>query len=99
MVLPDSKLITTFNSYSIRRSYGAHLTVKMACAGKQFVAKFKRRPVLLLPKEVDVPESEDGDPMKEPSRASSMSVISFGAAMEMGVGIVGAVADGLGALN
>ena len=55
--------------------------------------------MLLLPKEVDVPESEDGDPMKEPSRASSMSVISFGAAMEMGVGIVGAVADGLGALN
>ena len=99
VALPDSKLIPTFNSYSICRSYGAHLTIKMACVGKQFVVKFKWEPVVLPPQEVEAPESEDGDDMKALSRASSMSVLSFGGAVDIGVGIVGAVAEGLGALS
>lgn len=93
--LAESKLIPTFNSYSICRHYAAHVTVKVACAGKEFVAKFKWKPVVLLPQEVEMPESEDGDPFQDLSPASSISVLNFGAAAKVGAGIVEAVVEGL----
>ncbi|KAL9119938.1 MAG: hypothetical protein Q9187_003503 [Circinaria calcarea] len=99
VTLAESKLIPTFNSYSICRHYAAHLKVKVACAGKEFVAKFKWKPVVILPKEVEMPEGGDGDPMEELSRASSMGVLSFGAKAEIGAGMVEAIADGFAELE
>lgn len=99
VALPELGLIPTFNSYSICRSYAAKLTVKMACAGKKFNARFKWTPVVLLSKEVEMPENGDGEPpMKELGKVSGMSVLSFGDAVEVGTGVTAAVATGLGAL-
>ena len=92
--------VPTFESYAICRNYAAKLTVKVECAGKAFDADFKWKPVIVLPKEIERPEiAGDDESGKELSRASSMSVMSFGGAVELGAVIVEGVMEAVSNLS
>lgn len=99
VALPKVKLIPSFNSYSLCKRSAAYLTVRMTCAGKEFFADFKWKPVTILPAEVETPDDGDEESMgaRGKAEASSLGVLEFGgAALGVGLEILGQVSDVLG---
>lgn len=97
--LANRELLPSFNSYSICRTYGAKLIVRIECAEKIFFAEFRWKPIVLPPKSEPLPESGQEDSVDGLGKVSAMGVVDFGDVAELGGGIVQAVLEGLSAFN
>ena len=93
LALPEEgRVVPTFDSYAVCRRYTAALTVRVMCAEKVFVARFKWAPVVVLAAGA---ESEDEDAVGELGKVEAVEGFWVGDAVEVGgqllTGIMGVV--------